>query len=1082
MKHAQTALIPSALCCVLLFACGSLHAEEQPAKADQEDKAAWDIENPGAPSRDVDIDTRTGTWLSLDVSPDGKRVVFDLLGDIYELAMTGGEARALTSGVAWDMQPRFSPDGKSIAFISDRDGADNLWVMGAGGETPKQVSKEDFRLVHNPAWTPDGEYLAVRKHFTKTRSAGAGEIWLYHRSGGAGLQMVEKRNDQKDINDPAFSPDGRYLYYSEDVTPGDSFEYSKDSNGEIYQVKRLDLSDGRIAPYIGGPGGAVRALPSPDGKTVAFLRRNQYRTTLYVKDIRSGTERPVYYDLDRDNQEIWAIHGLYPNGAWLPDSQSILLWAGGNLNNINILTGKAQVIPFHVSGTRKVFETVRFKTEVAPARFPVRMLRWVATSPDGSQVIYQALGKLYVKALPDGAPRRLTSQDDHVELYPAFSRDGKQVVYTSWDDEALGAVRVISARGGKSRVITSEPGHYAEPTFSPDGKTVVYRKLEGGYLRAPRWGEEPGIYAIPSKGGEAHLVTRDGIRPQFGAANDQLYLMRFGEESVRKLVRVTLDGREAFTPLQSKYASEFRVSPDERWVAFSERFNAYIATLPRTGKTIEIGPGAKGIPVSKVSRDAGEYLHWSGDGQTLHWALGNQLFSEDLAKAFSFESTDPDAPDPEPVSEGLAIGFETALDVPDGKLALVGGRVLSMRGDEVIDDGVVVVENNRILAVGSRDETPVPADATRIDVTGKIVMPGIVDVHWHGAQGQQEFVPEQNWVNLASLAFGVTTIHDPSNDSSQIFAAKELARAGLITAPRIFSTGTILYGATTAFTAEINSLEDAFSNLRRMQALGAESVKSYNQPRRNQRQQVLMAARELGINVVPEGGALFQANMNMIVDGHTGIEHALPVADVYDDVVQLWSQTAVGYTPTLVVAYGGIFGERYWYQHTNVYEHERLLSFVPREEIDPVARRRYMAPESEYNHFATARQVNKLAENGVLVNIGAHGQREGLGAHWEMWMLSQGGMSGMDVLRAATINGARYLAMDDEIGSLEPGKLADMIVLDRDPLENIRNTDSVKYVMVNGRLYDAATMNQLGNHPATRAPLYWEKQAAQAGR
>ena len=353
-------------------------------------------------------------------------------------------------------------------------------------------------------------------------------------------------------------------------------------------------------------------------------------------------------------------------------------------------------------------------------------------------------------------------------------------------------------------------------------------------------------------------------------------------------------------------------------------------------------------------------------------------------------------------------------------------------------------------------------------------MPGIIDVHWHGPQASDGITPQQNWENYSSLTFGVTTIHDPSNRTASIFAAKELQLAGMITAPRIFSTGRVLYGAATATTVNINSLDDARSHLRRLKAVGAESVKSYNQPRRDQRQQILAAARELGINVFAEGGALFQTNMGMIADGHSGIEHSLVVANAYDDVVQLWSQSRVGYTPTLVVAYGGLMGEYYWYQQSNVYDHRRLLAFVPRETVDPRARRRIMAPDNEFNHIAIARQVDKLNRAGVSVQLGAHGQREGLGAHWEIWMFVQGGMTPHRALTAATLNGARYLGMDKHLGSLEPGKLADLIVLDQDPLENIRNTEHISRVMVNGRLYDAWTMNEVGNHPRERVQFYFE--------
>ncbi len=140
------------------------------------DREKWDVENPPGPAYEIDIDAEEGTWMSIDVSPDGRELVFDLLGDIYRMPIGGGEATSIARGMAWDMQPRFSPDGKQIAFISDRDGADNLWLMDLDGDRPIQVSKEDFRLVHNPVWEPGGSYIAVRKHFTKRRSLGAGEI------------------------------------------------------------------------------------------------------------------------------------------------------------------------------------------------------------------------------------------------------------------------------------------------------------------------------------------------------------------------------------------------------------------------------------------------------------------------------------------------------------------------------------------------------------------------------------------------------------------------------------------------------------------------------------------------------------------------------------------------------------------------------------------------------------------------------------------------------------------------------------------------------------------------------------------
>ncbi|HEX2120955.1 MAG TPA: amidohydrolase [Thermoanaerobaculia bacterium] len=749
----------------------------------------WDVNNPPGPAYDVAIDVTEGTWMSLDVSPDGQEIVFDLLGDLYTIPIGGGEAKSLTSGVAWDMQPRYSPNGKWIAFTSDRSGGDNIWYMNRDGSDPKQVTKETFRLLNSPSWSPDSEYLVARKHFTSERSLGAGEMWLYHRTGGDGVQMTKKRTDQKDSGEPVFSPDGKYLYFSDDVTPGAIFEYNKDPNSQIYVIQRLDRESGEIERYVIGPGGSVRPTPSRDGKSLAFIRRVRYKSTLFVRDLESGRETPVYDGLDRDMQETWAVHGLYPTMAWTPDNRAIVFWAGGKLHRIDVASKQVTNIPFHVKSTRKVQEAVRFPVKVAPETFDVKMLRWVKVSPRGSQVLYQALGHVYVRDLPNGTPRRLTRQNDHFEFYPSWSRDGRSVVYATWNDETFGAIRVAPAAGGDGRVVTSTPGHYVEPSFSPDGSKIAYRKTSDGFLTTGLWAKEQGIYVVPAGGGKATLVTKRGALPQFGASNDRVFFMTFEDEGKRALRSVDIDGGDERTHVISAFATNFAVSPDEKWLAWTEKFNARVTPFVRTGKTIDISPDMKAMPVRTVSKDAGEYLHWSGDGTRLYWALGPELFSRDLKETFAFVEGAPEKL-PDAPEKGTHIGFSRNYDVPSGKLAFTGARIITMRGDEVIENGTVVIDRNKIVAVGAN--VSVPSDARVIDAAGKTIMPGLVDVHWHGSMGSDQIIPQQSWINYASLAFGVTTIHDPSNDTAEIFASSELAKAGMIVAPRIFSTGTTI--------------------------------------------------------------------------------------------------------------------------------------------------------------------------------------------------------------------------------------------------------------------------------------------------
>jgi Tol biopolymer transport system component/imidazolonepropionase-like amidohydrolase len=1074
-----------------------------PAPAVDSD-APWKVEDAHGPGRTVAFTTDEATWLALDVHPDGQRIVFSLLGDLYLLPLAGGGARRITSGAAYDVQPRFSPDGRWIAFASDRGGIENLWICDLDGKNARAVSTEKDQVVNSPAWSPDGDYLVGRKRLTDVSSLGTVELWMWHVKGGKGVQLT-KKDDQPEAADPAFSRDGRFVFFS---ARDARYRYNRNVNEGIWQIKRLDRRTGQSVPVTGEFGGAATPTPSPDGKSLAFVRRVRARTVLEVLDLQSGRTRRLAEGLERDGQEGFAFHGVFPGFAWTPDGRSLLATAEGRVWRFDAVTGSRAAVPFTAAVEQRVSDAVRVPQTLGGDAVRVHIVRWPVESPDGKRLVFSAVGHLYGMELPGGTPRRLTTLAD-LEYAPAFSPDGRSVAFVTWNDTEGGHVWTmdLGADGaGAPRRVTTTAGQYVNPSFSPDGSKIVFLSGSGAWFRDndlsdDLWHE---VRWVPAAGGESQYVVgtrnrgpqRRMPRPMFSKDGERVFFVenepagKPGELAKTVLVSVKLDGTDRKAHLRFARAEEAVVSPDGRWVVFNELHNAYVTALPEAGgQTVEVSLEGAALPLGQLTNEGGEWVNWADGGRTVTWVFGpryHRLPLEQAVPAPKAEETKPAAGGKDakaatektekekksalPKSQAIEITLTLPRVRPAEVVAYRGARLVTMKGDEVIERGTILVEGNRVTAVGPEAEVTVPAGARTVDLSGRTVIPGLFDAHAHLHYSTLDVFPQRPWKYLANLAYGVTSTHDPSASTQEVFGQAEMVEAGLVTGPRIFSTGFILYGADNSGRAILNSLDDARHHLRRLKALGAFTVKSYMQPRREARQWILQAAREEGMMVVPEGGGDLETNMTMILDGHTTIEHSLPVTPLRKDVVTLYGRSQTAYTPTLLVAYGGPSGDLWFHQHYELWKDERLQRYVPQAVVDTLGRiRSFMATDEDWHHIDVAAGAKQILDAGGKVNLGGHGQMQGLGPHWELWTFVKGGMTPMEALRVGTLYPAQTLGLARDLGSIEKGKLADFVVLEKNPLEKIENTDSVALVVKNGRAY---TPKELERRPEATAATH----------
>jgi Tol biopolymer transport system component/imidazolonepropionase-like amidohydrolase len=1064
----------------------------------------------------LEFTTEEITWPSVDVSPDGRTLLFDVLGDLYTLPIEGGQATRIIGGLSFESQPRYSPDGTTIAFLTDRSGVENLWVANADGSNPRAISKDQRtndrpQIMVSPTWTPDGQFIVVSK--SRPPEPGTFGLFMYHRDGGTGVRIgpAPPPPPGPDAQGPppppatnkmgaTVSPDGRFVYYAQ---RNGTFTYN--AQFPLWQVYRHDRETGDAAQVTNARGSAMRPVISPDGKWLVYGTRHKTQTGLRVRNIETGAERWLLYPVTRDDQESRASRDTLPGYDFTPDGQSLVVPIGGRIHRVDFATGESRPIPM----------SVRVQAEIAPRVYtPVRvddtpnvrarLIRWPSLSPDGKRVVFSAMNRLYVMELPNGTPRLLTSTSGTTgsgtsgtqgtlgtlgtregEFMPTWAPDGQSIAYVTWSTSG-GHIKRVAANGGAPQTLTSAEGYYLDPTYTPDGSKIVFVRgaaadqLYSILMDTPAPDEEgaPGeisgvnppntleLRTMPAGGGASTFVAsaQGGRDPQF-IRNDSRRVYLTGN---RGLQSITLDGFDRRTHFRvtgigpgnnPPSASEIRLSPDGTRAFVSLQGRHFLITVPMAGReTVDIRITGRGdnvvVPVKRLSAEGGDYLRWTGDGKSVTWAWGSQFFQQPV---------DSDTP------QKVDVVIELPRASAKGSVLLSGARIITMKGDEVIASGDVLVTDNKIAAVGKKGALKVPAGTRTINVAGKTIMPGLVDVHSHmwAPRGLHQ---TEVWQYLANLAYGVTTTRDPQTSTPDVFAYADMVDAGMMPGPRVYATGPGVFAG-----SGIDSREAAFNFIKRYRdAYRTNTIKQYVAGDRIVRQWIIEACKEYGITATIEGSLDLKLNLTQMADGYSGQEHSFPIMPLYKDVIEFVARTKTFYTPTILVAYGAPWSENYYFQHENVVGDQKLKKWVPWELLDNMTRRRgqWFIPE-EYGHSQIAKAVADIVKAGGRAGLGSHGQLQGLGAHWETWNLQSGGLSNHDTLKVITIFGAEAIGLQQDVGSLEPGKLADLVVLDRNPLENIRNTNSVRYVMKNGELYEGDTLNMVWPQQKPLPKQFW---------